>query len=125
MSFENFGKCLGKTQLWSSFKQIASLQITALALPSMFAKFWKIPEITCAVEFIFDRSRRYQVHYQRSLHAVLIMSVLRKKTQFYKGGSNREEIVIAAGGPGEGAPPAGRFSHYGDPSFPSNVFLSS
>ena len=91
----------------------------------MFAKFWKIPEITCAVEFIFDRSRCYQVHYQRSLHAVLIMSVLRKKTQFYKGGSNREEIVIAAGGPGEGAPPAGRFSHYGDPSFPSNVFLSS
>ena len=28
-SFENFGKCSGKTLLWSYFKQIASLQITA------------------------------------------------------------------------------------------------
>ena len=41
------------------------------------------------------------------------MSVLRKKTEFYKGESDREVIVIAAGGLGEGAPPAGRFSHYG------------
>ena len=31
-SFENFGKCPGKTLLWSSFKQIASLQITASSL---------------------------------------------------------------------------------------------
>ena len=31
------------------------------------------------------------------------MSVLRKKTEFYKGESNREVIVIAAGGLGEGA----------------------
>ena len=66
--------------------QIASLQVTALALPSMFAKFWKILEITCVVEFIFYRSRPYQVHYQRSIHAVLIMSVLQRKTEFYKGG---------------------------------------
>ena len=28
-SFENFGKCPEKTLLWSSLKQIASLQITA------------------------------------------------------------------------------------------------
>ena len=52
------------------------------------------------------------------------MSVLRKKTEFYKGESDREVIVIAAGGLGEGAPPAGRFSHYGGHSFPSNFFLS-
>ena len=31
------------------------------------------------------------------------MSVLRKKTEFYKGGSDREVIVIAAKGLGEGA----------------------
>ena len=41
------------------------------------------------------------------------MSVSRKKTEFYKGESDREVIVIAAGVLGEGAPPAGRFSHYG------------
>ena len=28
-------------------------RLQPLALPSMFVKFWKIPEITCAVEFIF------------------------------------------------------------------------
>ena len=58
-------------------------------------------------------------------HAVLIISVLRKKTEFNKGESNRKVIVIAAGGLGESAPPAGRFSHYGGHSFPSNFFLSS
>ena len=52
-SFKNFGKCPGKTLLWSSFKQIASFH---LALPSMFVKFWKIPEITCAVDFIFTEA---------------------------------------------------------------------
>ena len=31
-SFENFGKCQGKTLFWSSFKQNASLQITASSL---------------------------------------------------------------------------------------------
>ena len=31
------------------------------------------------------------------------MSILWKKTEFYKGESNREVIVIAAGGLGEGA----------------------
>ena len=76
----------------------------------------------CGVHFY--RSRRYQVLYQGSIHAVLIMSVLWKKTEFYKGESDREVIVIAAGGLGEGAPPAGRFSHYGGHSFPSNFFLS-
>ena len=55
----------------------------------------------CGVHFY--RSRLYQVLYYRSIHAVLIMSVLRKKTEFYKGESNREVIVIAAGGLGEGA----------------------
>ena len=50
------------------------------------------------------------------------MSVLRKKTEFYKGGSDREVIVIAAGGLGEGAPLAGRFSHYG--SLPSHQIFS-
>ena len=74
--------------------------------------------------FHFYRSRRYQVLYQRSIPAVLIMSVLRKETEFYKGESDCEVIVIAAGGLGEGAPPAGRFSHYGDHSFPSIFFLS-
>ena len=31
-SFKNFGKCPGKTLLWSSFKQIASVLITASSL---------------------------------------------------------------------------------------------
>ena len=51
----------------------------------------------------FYRSRRYQVLYQGSNHAVLIMSILRKKAEFYKGESDREVILIAAGGLGEGA----------------------
>ena len=49
----------------------------------------------CGVHFY--RSRRYQVLYQRSIHAVLIMSILRKKKEFYKGESDPEVIVIAAG----------------------------
>ena len=76
----------------------------------------------CGVHFY--RSRCYQVLYQRSINAVLIMSVLRKKTEFYKGESDREVILIAAGGLGEGTPPTGRFSYYGGHSFPSNFFLS-
>ena len=55
----------------------------------------------CGVHFY--KSRRYQVLYQGSIHTVLTMSVLRKKTEFYKGGSDREAIVIAAKGLGEGA----------------------
>ena len=55
-NFENFGKCPGKTLSWSSFKQIASLKITASSLNSMFVRFWKIPEITCAVKFIFTEA---------------------------------------------------------------------
>ena len=31
-------------------------RLQPLALPSMFVKFWKIPEITCAVEFIFTEA---------------------------------------------------------------------
>ena len=53
--------------------------------------------------FHFYRSRRYEALYQGSIPAVLIMSVLWKKTEFYKGESDREVIVIAAGGLGEGA----------------------
>ena len=59
----------------------------------------------CGVHFY--RSRRYQVLYQRSIHAVLIISISRKKTEFYKGESDREVIIIAAEALGEGAPPAG------------------
>ena len=55
----------------------------------------------CGVHFY--RSRRHQVLYQASIHAVLIMSVLWKKTECYKGESNREVIVIAPGGLREGA----------------------
>ena len=55
----------------------------------------------CGVQFY--KSRRYQVLYQGSIHAVLIMSVLWKKTGFYKGESDREVIVIAAGGLRESA----------------------
>ena len=51
------------------------------------------------------------------------MSVLRKKTGFYKGESDREVIVIAAGGLGEGAPLAVKFSHYG--VLPSHQIFSS
>ena len=65
----------------------------------------------CGVHFY--RSRLYQVLYYRSIHAVLIMSVLRKKTEFYKGESDREVIAIAAGGFGEVVLPAGRLSYYG------------
>ena len=31
-------------------------RLQPLALPSMFVKFWKIPEITCAVDFIFTEA---------------------------------------------------------------------
>ena len=72
----------------------------------------------CGVHFYRSRC------YQRSIHAVLTMSVLRKKREFYKGESYHEVIVIAAGVLGEGAPPAGRFSHYEGHSFPSNFFFS-
>ena len=57
----------------------------------------------------FLQKQAYQVLYQVSIHAVLIMSVLWKKTEFYKGESDLEVIVIAAGGLGKGAAPAGRF----------------
>ena len=50
----------------------------------------------CAVHFY--RSKHYQVLHQRSLHAALIMSILWKETEFYKGESDREVIVIAARG---------------------------
>ena len=102
-SFENFGKCPGKTLLWRSFKQIASLQITASSLTEHVCKvlenFWD--NAYCGVYFY--RSRCYQVLYQESVRAVLIMSVSRKNTEFYKGESDREVIVIAAKGLGEGA----------------------
>ena len=39
---------------------------------------------------------------QGSINSVLIMSVLWKKTEFYKGEIDREVIVIAAGGLREG-----------------------
>ena len=55
----------------------------------------------CGVHF--HRSRRYQVLYQGSIPAVLIMSVLWKKTEFYKEENDGEMIVIAAGGLREGA----------------------
>ena len=55
----------------------------------------------CGVHFY--RNRHYQVLYLESIHAVLIISVLWKKTEFYKGESDREVIVIAAEGLGEGA----------------------
>ena len=51
------------------------------------------------------------------------MSVLRKKTEFYNGESDREVVVFAAGGLGEGAPPAGMFSHYG--ALPFHQIFSS
>ena len=44
----------------------------------------------------FLQKQAYQVLYQVSIHAVLIMSVLWKKTEFYKGESDREVIVSAA-----------------------------
>ena len=49
------------------------------------------------------------------------MSILRKKTEFYKGESDREVIVIAAVSLGEGAPPAGRLSIM-RPFLPINFF---
>ena len=70
----------------------------------------------CGVHFY--RIRRYHVLYLRSIQAVLIMSVLWKKTEFYKGEGDREVMVSPARRFAEGAPPAGKFSHYGGPSFP-------
>ena len=76
----------------------------------------------CGVHFY--RSRCYQVLYQISIHTVLKVSVLRNKTEFCKEESDREVIVIAAGALGDGAPPAGRFSHYG--ALPSHqIFFSA
>ena len=31
-------------------------RLQPLTLPSMFVKFWKIPEVTCAVDFIFTEA---------------------------------------------------------------------
>ena len=53
-SFENFGKCPGKNGVSLSKLQVFRLQ--PLALPSMLVKFFKIPEITSAVEFIFTEA---------------------------------------------------------------------
>ena len=50
----------------------------------------------------FLQKQAYQVIYQGSIHAVLIMPVLWKKTEFYKGESDREGIVIVAAGLKEG-----------------------
>ena len=77
-------------------------RLQPLALPRLFVKFWKIPEITSAVEFIFAEtgvSGSLPGIYPRSF----IMSVLWKKNEFYKGESDREVIAIAAGGLREGA----------------------
>ena len=63
---------------------------------------------------------RYQVLYQGSIHAVLIMSVLRKRTEFYKAESDREVLIIAAKGLGKGA---GRLLQQAD--FPIMGVLSS
>ena len=73
------------------------LQITASSLVWHVCKIlensWD--NVCCGVHFYW--SSYYQVLYQISIHAVLIMSVLRKKGEFYKGESDREVIVIAAG----------------------------
>ena len=62
----------------------------------------------CGVPFY--RSRHEQVLYQGSIHAVLIMSVMWKKTEFYKREKDREVIVNAARGLGEdGFPIIGPF----------------
>ena len=42
-----FGVPLSKLQVF---------RLQPLALPSIFVKFWNIPEITCAVEFIFTEA---------------------------------------------------------------------
>ena len=39
-----------------SLIKLQVFRLELLALPSMFVKFWKIPEITCAVEFIFTEA---------------------------------------------------------------------
>ena len=62
-----------------------------------------------------------QVLYQESIHAVLLMSVLWKMTEFYKGESDRSCSWGSGGGCCE-PPPAGRFSHYG--ALPSHQIFS-
>ena len=37
-------------------RKLQVFRLQPLVLPSMFVKFWKIPEITCAVEFIFTEA---------------------------------------------------------------------
>ena len=36
--------------------KLQDFRLQSLGLPSMFVKFYKIPEITCAVEFIFTEA---------------------------------------------------------------------
>ena len=55
-SFENFGKCPGKALLWSSFSKLQVIKLQPPALPCMFLKFWKILEITFAVELLFQEA---------------------------------------------------------------------
>ena len=66
----------------------------------MFLKFWKIPEITRVVEFLFTEPGA-----TGSLPGIYPPSFnnVRFVEEFYKGESDREVIIIAAGGLGEGA----------------------
>ena len=38
------------------FNKLQVFKLQPPALPCMFLKFWKIPEITCAVEFLFTEA---------------------------------------------------------------------
>ena len=69
------------------------------------------------------------VQYQGFIQALLIMSILWQKSEFCKGESDLEAVLIAAGslegwGNGEccNPPPAVSFFHYRVPSFSPNFF---
>ena len=77
-------------------------RLQPLALPSMSVKFWKTPEITCAVEFIFTEagvSGSLPGIYPRSLNNVRFV----EEDRVLNWESDREVIVVAAGGLTEGA----------------------
>ena len=38
------------------FSKLQDFKLQPTAIPCMFLKFWKIPEITCAVEFLFTEA---------------------------------------------------------------------
>ena len=54
--FENLDNVQEKLCYVVPFSKLQVFKLQPTTLPCMFLKFWKIPEITCAVEFLFTEA---------------------------------------------------------------------